>query len=115
MEVCEGIQHAHQKAIIHRDLKPGNIILDAEGAPHIVDFGLARREAGEVTLTGIVMPIGGVKEKTIAARRSGVTTILFPEGNKKDWDELSDDIKEGLEVHFVSTYDEVYKHALSVE
>jgi len=70
---------------------------------------------GEVTLTGIVMPIGGVKEKTIAARRSGVTTILFPEGNKKDWDELSDDIKEGLEVHFVSTYDEVYKHALSAE
>ena len=43
---------------------------------------------GEVTLTGIVMPIGGVKEKTIAARRSGVTTILFPEGNKKDWDGL---------------------------
>merc|ERR1719424_1877268 len=70
---------------------------------------------GEVTLTGIVMPIGGVKEKTIAARRSGVTTILFPEGNRKDWDELSDDIKEGLEVHFVSTYDEVYKHALSAE
>jgi Lon-like ATP-dependent protease len=70
---------------------------------------------GEVTLTGIVMPLGGVKEKTIAARRSGVTTILFPEGNRKDWDELSDDIKEGLEVHFVSTYDEVYKHALSAE
>ena len=68
---------------------------------------------GEVTLTGIVMPIGGVKEKTIAARRSGVTTILFPEGNRKDYEELSDDIKEGLEVHFVSTYDEVYKHALA--
>jgi Lon-like ATP-dependent protease len=41
---------------------------------------------GEVTLTGIVMPIGGVKEKTIAARRSGVTTILFPQGNKKDYE-----------------------------
>ena len=68
---------------------------------------------GEVTLTGIVMPIGGVKEKTIAARRSGVTTILFPEGNRKDYEELSDDVKEGLEVHFVSTYDEVYKHALA--
>ena len=70
---------------------------------------------GEVTLTGIVMPIGGVKEKTIAARRSGVTKILFPVGNKKDYDELSDDIKEGLEVHFVNTYEEVYEHALNWE
>jgi Lon-like ATP-dependent protease len=67
---------------------------------------------GEVTLTGIVMPIGGVKEKTIAARRSGVTTILFPEGNRRDYDELSDEVKRGIEVHFVSTYDEVYEHAL---
>jgi len=68
---------------------------------------------GEVTLTGIVMPIGGVKEKTIAARRSGVTTILFPAGNKKDYEELSADIREGLEVHFVKTFDEVYQHALT--
>jgi Lon-like ATP-dependent protease len=70
---------------------------------------------GEVTLTGIVMPVGGIKEKTIAARRSGVTTILFPKGNEKDYAELSDDIKEGLEAHFVSTYDEVYRHALEWE
>ena len=67
---------------------------------------------GEVTLTGIVMPIGGVKEKTIAARRSGVTHILFPEGNKKDFHELSAEVKQGLEVFFVKTYDDVYKHAL---
>lgn len=44
---------------------------------------------GEVTLTGRVLPIGGVKEKTLAARRSGVKTLLFPKGNEKDWDELS--------------------------
>jgi ATP-dependent Lon protease len=42
-----------------------------------------------VTLTGRVLPIGGLKEKTLAARRSGVTTLLFPQGNKKDWDELA--------------------------
>jgi len=67
---------------------------------------------GELTLTGRVLPVGGIKEKTIAARRSGVTTIIFPEGNKKDYDELSEDVREGLEVHFVSEYDQVYKHAL---
>ena len=45
--------------------------------------------AGEVTLTGRVLPIGGVKEKTLAARRSGVKTLVFPAGNKRDYDELS--------------------------
>ena len=44
-----------------------------------------------------------------------MTTILFPEGNRKDFAELSDDVKEGLEVHFVRTYDDVYKHALDWE
>ncbi len=45
--------------------------------------------AGEVTLTGRVLPIGGVKEKTLAARRSGVSTLIFPAGNRKDWAELA--------------------------
>ena len=67
---------------------------------------------GELTLTGRVLPVGGIKEKTIAARRSGVKTIIFTQGNKKDYDELSEDIREGLEACFVSTYDEVYRHAL---
>lgn len=50
----------------------------------------AGRTAGEVTLTGKVLPSGGVKEKTLAARRSGVKHILFPEGNRRDWEELTD-------------------------
>jgi Lon-like ATP-dependent protease len=45
--------------------------------------------AGEVTLTGRVLPIGGVKEKTIAARRSGVRTLIFPKANQHDFEELS--------------------------
>ena len=45
--------------------------------------------AGEISLTGRVLPIGGIKEKTLAARRSDIKTLLFPQGNKKDWDELT--------------------------
>ncbi|CAH1426289.1 unnamed protein product [Lactuca virosa] len=63
---------------------------------------------GEVTLTGRVLPIGGVKEKTIAARRSGVKTIIFPLANKRDFDELAPNVKEGLDVHFVDDYNQIY-------
>ena len=50
--------------------------------------------------------------RSVSGFGSGVTTILFPAGNKKDYEELSADIREGLEVHFVKTFDEVYEHAL---
>eukprot|EP00753_Platysulcus_tardus_P015599 PLAT5119.1.p1 GENE.PLAT5119.1~~PLAT5119.1.p1 ORF type:complete len:890 (+),score=512.53 PLAT5119.1:56-2671(+) len=62
---------------------------------------------GEVTLTGLVLPVGGIKEKTIAARRAGVTTIIYPDANRKDYDELPDYLKDGLNVHFAKTYDDV--------
>jgi ATP-dependent Lon protease len=63
---------------------------------------------GELTLTGRVLPIGGVKEKTIAARRAGLKVLIFPEENKKDFQELPDYLKEGLEVHFARDFREVY-------
>ncbi|MDH3997396.1 MAG: endopeptidase La [Desulfuromonadales bacterium] len=66
---------------------------------------------GELTLTGRVLPIGGLKEKTIAARRTGLKILIFPEENRKDFDELPDYLKEGLEVHFVATFKDVYKVA----
>ena len=66
---------------------------------------------GELTLTGKVLPIGGVKEKLIAARRSGVKTLIFPKENMRDYDELPGYIKKGLEVHFVDHYDEVFRVA----
>jgi len=53
---------------------------------------------GELTLTGRVLPIGGLKEKTIAARRAGLKTLVFPEDNRRDYEELPDYLKEGLEV-----------------
>jgi ATP-dependent Lon protease len=63
---------------------------------------------GEVTLTGKILPIGGVKEKTIAARRSDVKTIIFPAANRRDFDELADNVKEGLDVHFVDDYSQIF-------
>ncbi|PQM33558.1 lon protease homolog 1 mitochondrial isoform X2 [Prunus yedoensis var. nudiflora] len=68
---------------------------------------------GEVTLTGRILPIGGVKEKTIAARRSDVKTIIFPLANKRDFDELGPNVKEGLDVHFVDDYNQIFDLAFS--
>ncbi|XP_004495660.1 lon protease homolog 1, mitochondrial [Cicer arietinum] len=70
---------------------------------------------GEVTLTGKILPIGGVKEKTIAARRSEVKTIIFPSANRRDFDELAPNVKEGLDVHFVDDYLQIFDLAFDDE
>lgn len=70
---------------------------------------------GEVTLTGRILPIGGVKEKAIAARRSDVKTIIFPAANKRDFDELAENVKEGLDVHFVDDYGQIFKLAFEYD
>jgi len=67
---------------------------------------------GEVSLRGNVLPIGGLKEKLLAALRGGIKTVLIPEENKKDLIEMPDSIKNGLEIVPVSTVDEVLKRAL---
>jgi ATP-dependent Lon protease len=66
---------------------------------------------GELTLTGQVLPIGGLKEKVIAARRVGCKFLIFPEGNRKDFDELPDYLKKGFTVHFADRYEDVFKFA----
>ncbi|XP_035508682.1 lon protease homolog, mitochondrial [Morone saxatilis] len=63
---------------------------------------------GEVSLTGKILPVGGIKEKTIAARRAGVTCIILPAENRKDFSDLQDYITQGLEVHFVDHYSQIY-------
>ena len=66
---------------------------------------------GELTLTGRVLPIGGVKEKLVAAKRSGLKVGIFPKDNLRDIEELADHIKKGIEIHLVDHYDEIFKIA----
>jgi len=68
---------------------------------------------GELSLTGRVLPIGGVKEKTIAAQRAGIRHIVFPKANKRDYDELPDNLREGITAHFAERYEEVYEIAFA--
>jgi len=68
---------------------------------------------GEVTLRGRVLPIGGLKEKLLAALRGGLKTVLIPKENEKDLAEIPDNVKKGLEIVPVATVDEVLKKALT--
>ncbi|KAJ0409037.1 hypothetical protein ATCC90586_000624 [Pythium insidiosum] len=66
---------------------------------------------GELSLVGKVLPVGGIKEKTIAAKRAGVTTLVLPLGNQRDFDELDEYLREGIDVHFADYYEDVFRVA----
>ena len=66
---------------------------------------------GEITLRGRVLPIGGLKEKILAAKTAGMRTVLVPEKNRPDVEEVPGEIKSGLEILFVETMDDVIRHA----
>lgn len=68
---------------------------------------------GEITLRGRVLPIGGLKEKVLAAKRMGIKTVIIPKRNKKDLEELPKYVKEGLKFILVESMDEVLKHVFS--
>ncbi|MCI0495500.1 endopeptidase La, partial [candidate division KSB1 bacterium] len=62
---------------------------------------------GEITLRGKVLPVGGIKEKILAARRAGIKTVIIPKKNEKDLDEVTEVVKKSMAIHFVDRVDEV--------
>lgn len=70
---------------------------------------------GEITLRGAVLPVGGVKEKVLAARRAGITTIILPERNKRDLEDIPEELRKTMNFRFVKEMTEVLKIALGVE
>jgi ATP-dependent Lon protease len=67
---------------------------------------------GEITLRGEVLPIGGLKEKLLAAHRGGIKLVLIPEENVKDLSEIPDNVKNRLDIHPVKWFDQVLELAL---
>jgi ATP-dependent Lon protease len=67
---------------------------------------------GEITLRGLVLPIGGLKEKTLAATRAGIKEVIVPKRNEKDLPDIPDEVKQTLKFHFVSDIDEAMEVAL---
>ena len=67
---------------------------------------------GEISLRGKVLPIGGLKEKLLAAHRGGIKTVIIPKDNVKDLEEIPDNVKSNLTIHAVETIDEVLAIAL---
>jgi ATP-dependent Lon protease len=70
---------------------------------------------GEITLRGLVLPIGGLKEKTLAAKRAGIKQVIVPKRNEKDLPDIPEEVRNTLKWHFVSTIDEVMEVALGAE
>ncbi|MDQ6954212.1 MAG: endopeptidase La [Mariprofundaceae bacterium] len=114
----------HQKVDIHVHVPEGAIPKDGPSAglamaTSIISAltGIAVKKevcmTGEITLRGKALPIGGLKEKLLAAHRGGLTEVVIPEENLKDLKEIPENILQGLKVHHVSHMDEVLKHVLT--
>jgi ATP-dependent Lon protease len=70
---------------------------------------------GEITLRGKVLPVGGIKEKILAAKRAGIEQVVVPERNRRDVEEVSAELLEGLDLEYVGVIDEVLQQTLLPE
>jgi ATP-dependent Lon protease len=70
---------------------------------------------GEITLRGKVLPVGGIKEKILAAKRAGIERVVLPERNRRDVDEVEAGLLEGLDLEYVGVIDEALQHTLAPE
>ncbi|MBE2185935.1 MAG: endopeptidase La, partial [Rhodothermales bacterium] len=70
---------------------------------------------GEISLRGLVLPVGGIKEKTLAAKRAGITTLVLPERNQKDVKEMKEGSLDGVTVHYMTRIREALEHTLEPE
>nr|WP_295971476.1 endopeptidase La [uncultured Bacillus sp.] len=116
----------HEKNDIHIHVPEGAVPKDGPSAGITMATALVsaltgkpiRKEVGmtgEITLRGRVLPIGGLKEKTLGAHRAGLTKIICPKDNEKDLDDIPESVREELEFVLVSHVDEVLLHALKSE
>ena len=85
------------------------VIANASGATVRADLNMT----GEITLRGKVMPIGGVKEKVLAAQRAGIKTVILPKRNEHDAREIPPNARRGMVFRFASSMDDVLKWALT--
>ncbi len=111
-------EHFFDKVTIHLHVPEGATPKDGPSAGVTMAtalLSLARGErikrpiamTGELTLTGRMLPVGGIREKVIAAKRAGVKEIILPADNQRDYDEIPDDIRSGLDIHFAARYQDV--------
>lgn len=114
----DGIKDFFGEHIIHLHVPAGATPKDGPSAGvtmALALYSLATHQAlprqlamtGELTLTGKILPIGGVREKTIAARRVGISELILPKDNRKDYQELPSYIREGMQVYYANTFDDV--------
>ncbi len=66
---------------------------------------------GELTLTGKVYPVGGIREKLLAAKRQKLKRVILPAANRRDFEEVPEHIRQGIQVHFADTFDDVVAFA----
>ncbi len=119
-----GDKDFYEKRYVHLHVPEGAVPKDGPSAgvtmaTVLLSLALGRAPApvamtGELTLTGEVLPIGGVREKLLAAKRLGVTEVILPQGNENDVDELPATVTEGLTIHYAKNFDDVARQAFGV-